>query len=143
MKIYLGADHAGFLLKEKVKSFLKNAIDLGNKKLDPNDDFPMYGKKVAQAVAKKKNNLGVLICGSGQGVCIAANKIKGIRAAVAENKQDAFLARKDDDVNVLCLSGRTTSFPKARIIIQTFLKTKFESIPRRKRRLNEIKALER
>ncbi|MBS3123274.1 RpiB/LacA/LacB family sugar-phosphate isomerase [Candidatus Woesearchaeota archaeon] len=144
-KIYIGADHAGFELKEKLKNYLKkkyNIIDLGNKKLEVNDDYPVFGRRVALKVAKDKKSLGILICGSGAGVCIAANKIKSIRAAVAEHIKDAFLARKDDDVNVLCLGGRNTKFQSAKKIVDKFLETKFEAVKKRIRRLNEIKKLE-
>ncbi|MBI5392076.1 RpiB/LacA/LacB family sugar-phosphate isomerase [Candidatus Woesearchaeota archaeon] len=142
MKVYLGADHAGFFLKEKIKKFLKNVVDLGNKRFEINDDYPIYAAKVAKAVAKNKKSFGILICGSGQGVAIAANKVKGIRAIVAENVKDAYLARKDDDANILCLSGRTLSLEKAKRIIKKFAETKFENIPKRARRLKEIRRLE-
>jgi len=148
MKIYIGADHAGFLLKERLKHYLKKrlrykVIDCGNKKLNKNDDYPIFGAKVAKKVAKDKNSLGVLICGSGQGVCITANKIKGIRAALAEHIEDAVLARKDDDCNVICLQGRFISFDKARKIVKAFLKTKFKAEKKYKRRVDEIKKLEK
>lgn len=145
-KIYIGADHAGFELKEKLKIHLKkkyHLIDLGNKKFEINDDYPVFGKRVALKVAKNKRFLGILICGSGAGVCIVANKIKGIRAALAEHIQDAFLARKDDNVNVLCLSGRSGSFETAKKIVHTFLETEFEAVEKRIRRLDEIKKLEK
>ncbi len=129
MKIYIGADHAGFVLKEKLKPYLKRmkyqVIDVGNKKLDKNDDYPIFAARVAKKVAKDKNSFGVLICGSGQGVCIAANKVKGIRAALAEHMIDAEESRKDDNCNVVCLQGRFTTFDKSRKIVKTFLKTKF------------------
>lgn len=118
-------------------------IDLGNKKLNNNDDYPVFGFRVAKKVSKDKNSMGVLICGSGQGVCIVANKVKGIRAALAEHKQDAILARRDDDCNVVCLQGRFTTFDKAKNIAKAFLKTEFKTIKKYKRRVNEIKKIER
>lgn len=143
--IYLGADHAGFKLKEKIKSWLdKKKIkyeDLGNLEYDKKDDYPRFAEKVAKKVAKEKS-VGLLLCGSGQGVCIAANKIKSIRAVVAEHIKDAYLARKDDDANILCLEGRTLKVELAQKIIIKFLETEFENIPRRVRRINEIKKLE-
>lgn len=147
MKIYIGTDHAGFRLKERLNPYLKKrkyrVIDLGNKKYDKNDDYPVFAARVAKKVAKDKNSKGILICGSGQGVCIAANKIKGIRAALAEHVQDAFLARKDDDCNVLCLQGRFTTFDKTKKIVNKFLATRFSKAKRYSRRINEIRRLER
>src|SRR3989338_5792816 len=133
-KIYLGADHAGFALKEKIKKWLTQKkisfVDLGDTTLKPKDDYPDYAVKVAKKVVKSKSK-GILICGSGQGVCIVANKIKGIRAALAEHIKDAYLARKDDDCNLLCLPGRTMNIKTAQKVVKTFLETKFENIPRR------------
>lgn len=147
MKIYIGADHAGFRLKERLKPYLRKlrhrVIDLGNKKFNRNDDYPIYGHRVAKKVAKDKNSFGILICGSGQGICIAANKVKGIRAALAEHVQDAYLARKDDDCNVICLQGRFTSFDRTRKIVKKSLDTKFGKEKKYKRRVNEIKKIER
>ena len=147
MKIYIGADHAGFRLKDKLKIYLQklkhNVVDLGNSVYNKNDDYPLFSGKVARAVAKNNNYSGILICGSGQGVCIAANKIRNVRAILAENTTDARLARNDDDANVLCLQGRYITDGKAKSIVKTFLGTKFGKAKRYKRRLDEIKALER
>jgi len=144
--IFLGADHAGFALKEKIKKKLTQQkmafIDLGNKKLKLRDDYPDYAARVARKVARLKG-IGILICGSGQGVCIVANKIKGIRAALAEHIKDAYLARKDDDCNILCLQGRGTNATKAMRIVQTFLETNFSTIDRYNSRINKIKKLEK
>ncbi len=145
MKIYIGADHAGFNLKEKLKIVLGKSyevIDLGNKKYDKNDDYPVYASKVAKIVAKNKNSFGILICGSGQGVSIAANKINGIRAALAENERDAYLARRDDNANIICLQGRYTNLKKAVKIAKKFLSTDFKALKKYKRRIREIKKLE-
>ncbi len=145
MKIYIGSDHAGFKLKEKLKPFLikYKVQDLGNLIYNKNDDYPVYGLKVAKAVSKNKNSIGILVCGSGQGVAIAANKVKGIRAAVAENVRDAFLAKNDDNVNVICLPGRYTKLILAKKIINKFLETKFSKAKRFTRRVNEIKKIEK
>ncbi len=145
-KIYLGADHAGFALKEKLKRWLdrKNIPyeDCGALILAPHDDYPDYAAKVARKVVQSKAK-GILICGSGQGVCIVANKIKGIRAALAEHIKDAYLARKDDDCNIICLQGRGTGADKAQKIVHTFLETKFSAFSRFKRRVNKVKKLEK
>ena len=147
MKIFIGSDHGGYKLKKQILSFLYKlgyyVADLGNKNYEPDDDYPIYAKEVAKTVAKTKDSIGILICGSGQGVCIVANKVRGIRAALAEHIKDAYLARKDDDSNVLCLSGRILNSEKANKIVKKFLETKFEDLPKRKRRLMEIKKFEK
>lgn len=146
-KIYLGADHAGFLLKEVLKPYLKKlgytVVDCGNTILDRNDDYPLFGARVARRVARHPYSKGILICGSGQGVGIAANKIKGVRAAVAEHIIDAIQARADDNSNVLCLPGRLLKKEKAKKIVFTFLNTKFKTEQKYRRRLREITELER
>ncbi len=144
--IYLGADHAGFRLKEQIKKYLlaqkSMVIDLGNLKLDKNDDYPDFGYKVAKAVAKDKNSNGILICGSSFGVCIVANKVRGIRAVSIDNVKDAKLSREHNDANVLCLSGWNLKFDLAKKIIVVWLKTKFSNAPRHKRRLAKIRKYE-
>lgn len=144
--IYLGADHAGFELKEKIKSWLKNKrvsfIDCGNLIFDQNDDYPDFAEKVAEVVVKSES-LGILICGSGQGMCITANKIRGAQAVIPFSKEEARLSRRHNNANILCLSGKYTSFPKASIITNTFLHTKFIPIARHVRRLNKIRLIEK
>ena len=147
IKVYIGSDHAGFVLKEKLKPYISKlkykVIDTGNKKYDKNDDYPIYASKLGKIIVKNKNSLGILICASGQGVCIAANKIKGIRAALAENVRDAILARRDDNSNIICLQGKYTKTLKAKLIVKKFLETKYEKVERFQRRINEIKKLEK
>ena len=144
--IYIGADHRGFELKEKIKKwFMKKKIhfkDLGDLKLKSTDDYPDYAAKVAKAVAKNKS-LGILICGSAQGVCIAANKIKGIRAIVPFNPKDAVMGRRDEDANILCLSGIFFTLMNAKKMIGLFLNTPFSGEARHVRRINKIRKLER
>jgi len=143
--LYIGSDHAGYVLKEKIKVFLYQKKipfkDIGNTKYEPTDDYPVYGYKLAKTL--KKNDKGILICGSSFGVCIVANKVKGIRAASIATKRDAKLARQDDDANICCLSGRHISFLRAKSIITTFLSTNFSSEERHKRRVEEIRRIER
>lgn len=145
-KIYIGADHAGFKLKEKIKSWLdrKGIIyeDCGDLILDMTDDYPLYAGKVAQQALKHKS-LGVLLCGSAQGVCIAANKIKGIRAVVPFSLKEARLSKEHTDANILCLSGWYTHFHQATLMINIFLNTSFSHESRHVRRLNQIKKMER
>ena len=151
--IYLGADHAGFKLKEKIKLWLvKNQIayeDLGNHKFDKNDDYPDYAAKVARRVVKEKTK-GILFCGSAEGVCIAANKVKGARAVNPGDVIKTRFARDHEDANVLCLAGGETKKPqpgmslgKSTKIIKAFLDTPFSKAKRHIRRLNKIKRMER
>ena len=142
--IYLGADHAGFDLKEKVKRWLERKGipygDLGNQVLNSNDDYPDYAIKVAKRVAKEKT-LGVLFCGSAQGMCIAANKVKGARAAVPFSIKEARLAREHNDANVICLSGWYYHFHKATKLIEAFINSEFSKEERHVRRIKKIEKL--
>ncbi|MBD3318335.1 RpiB/LacA/LacB family sugar-phosphate isomerase [Candidatus Woesearchaeota archaeon] len=145
MKVILGADHAGFALKEHLKKYLSakgyDVIDLGATVLKPRDDYPDYAARVAKRVVKH-NEPGILVCGSSEGVCIAANKFKGIRAVSAWSKKVAKLSREHDNANILCLSGWLLSKEKASGIADTFLSTAFSKEPRHVRRLKKIEKLE-
>ena len=145
-KIYLGSDHNGFKLKEKLKLWLeKKAIvyeDKGDLSFDQQDDYPDYAEKVARAVVRN-NSFGVLLCGSAQGVCIAANKVKGARAVVPTTLKEVRLSRNDDNANVLCLSGWFMHFHQATRLIEKFISTPFSEKPRHKRRLAKIRRMER
>jgi len=127
--IALGADHAGYLLKEKIKKHLTERKvefkDYGTFKLD-SCDYPEFGYKVSQAVVTQEANVGILVCGTGIGMCITANKIKGIRAALATDVETAQLSRLHNDANVLCLSGRKLEEDQAIKIVETWLNTSFE-----------------
>lgn len=144
-KIYIGADHAGFKLKQNIKDYLKNTgiafEDKGNTKMDSKDDYPDYGYKVAKAVAKNKSK-GILVCGSSIGVCIVANKVKGVRAAPVSTTRDAVLSREHNDSNIICLSGWNMSVTKAKKIIRDWLKTEFSQAERHKRRVSKISKIE-
>ncbi|MAF13707.1 MAG: ribose-5-phosphate isomerase [Parcubacteria group bacterium] len=156
MKVYLGADHAGWQLKEIIKKYLDQKKvsyqDLGNKVLDKNDDYPDYSLKVANAVIKDKKSLGILFCGSSAGACITANKVKGIRAASVRSLGEAKLARSDDDANIICLAGGQQVQQKvknvgvspalAKKIVTTWLDSSFSNAPRHKRRVGKIKKIE-
>jgi RpiB/LacA/LacB family sugar-phosphate isomerase len=126
----LGADHGGFELKETLKQYLLQrgltVVDFGAKSKDPADDYPDFALPAAQAIADGRAELGLLICTSGVGICIAANKVAGVRAGVAEDENDASLMRRHNDVNVLCLSGKKTSGEAARKILDAFIDGKFE-----------------
>ena len=126
--IIIASDHAGFLMKEKVKIFLNKSkiksLDLGTF-TEERVDYPDYAKKLALSV-KKKSSFGILICGSGIGVSIAANRFKEIRAAVCYNQLSASLARKHNNANLLCLGAILINFNNTKKIINTFISTKFE-----------------
>jgi len=126
----LGADHGGFELKETLKAFLRErgltVSDFGAASKDPADDYPDFAKPVAEAVAAGKAELGLLVCTSGIGVSITANKVAGIRAALVSDEETAKLCRQHNDVNVLCLSGKKTSAELAKKILAAFLAAKFE-----------------
>ena len=140
--IYLGSDHAGFELKQEVARLLRVAgedvTDLGALELDPDDDYPDYAFAVGQAVAENPEAKGILVCGSAQGVCIAANKVKGIRAVAVTNAEDAARTREHNDANVLCLSGWSLSPDDVAPIVEAFLGTDFTGEERHLRRLGKI-----
>ena len=146
MSIYLGSDHAGFAYKERLKVFLTKkgfeVVDLGNKELDPHDDYPKYAKKVAQAVVKEGDDgRGILICGSGSGMCMAANKIKGIRAAAAMTVKVARHSRTDNGANILCLGQSYLTLRLARKIVLAWLDTPTAHEPRHLRRIGQVNRL--
>jgi ribose 5-phosphate isomerase B len=143
--IVLGADHGGFELKEYIKTFLKSQSqfavnDLGTHSLD-SVDYPIFGKAVAEAVARGEAQYGILVCGTGIGISIAANKVNGIRAALVYDELTAKMSREHNNANVLCLGGRTTEPSKALKLVEIFLSTTFEG-GRHQRRLDEIAAIE-
>lgn len=143
--IYLGADHGGFSFKEKIKEYLKELKidfeDLGDSRFEGDDDFVDYAIAVAKKVAETGEK-GILICTNGEGMCIAANKIKGIRAVSPTNKKAAQQTREHLNANVLCLGEHTLSFREAKKIIKIWLETDFFPAERYIRRLNKIKNLE-
>jgi ribose 5-phosphate isomerase B len=147
MRIYIGADHNGYDYKQQLVAYLKRAgyevIDEGDGRRDPEDDFPQFAGRVIQAMRGDSEPFarGILICGSGQGMCMAANRFKGVRAALAWDQEEARAARNDDDSNVLCLSARYLDFDKTVSIVHTWLMTPFAGAPRFKRRIQEMDEL--
>lgn len=141
-KIYLGADHAGFKLKEAIEVYLEenNFVhqDMGNAKFVPEDDFVDFGKKVAQKVSTEKDSLGILICGSGQGMCMVANRFKKVRAAIGFSVASAKRAKHDDDNNILCLPARSLTQEHAIRIVRAWLNTDFSGFTRYKRRIKKL-----
>jgi ribose 5-phosphate isomerase B len=144
--IYLGADHRGFNLKEEIKKFLKEQNyafeDIGNFSYQLDDDYPDFAFKVSKLVAQNPESYGILICGTGNGMVIAANKIKNIRAALCLSSYLAEQARKTNDANILVLAADLTDGGTAKRIVKTFLETKFLEEERHKRRLLKIKEQE-
>jgi len=146
MKIYLGADHRGYSLKEKIAKWLfewgYKFVDLGADYLDHNDDYPLYAEKVGSMVGDNKDSLGILLCGSGVGVEVVANKIDGVRAAIGKSPEQVRAGRGDDDMNVLVIAADYTKENEAREMVNNFVKTKFAGKARHKKRLEDIKKLE-
>ena len=146
MKIYIGADHRGFKLKAILADFLRGlgyeVVDLGDDKYDENDDYPDFAGAVVRRVIEEPESRGILICGSGVGVDVAANKFKGIRSALAFNFDQARASRNDEDANVLSLAGDFLSEEDAKKIIEVWVKTPFSGEERHKRRLQKISDLE-
>ena len=145
MKVYLGTDHRGFDLKEKAKGWLTDWgwdwQDLGAYELDPNDDYPLYAEKVGVVVAKERA-MGILLCGSGVGVEVAANKIDGVRASIGKSPEQVKAGRNGDDMNILVIAADFTQEEEAKEMIKAFLQTKFAGKERFKRRLEDIKKIE-
>jgi len=145
MHIHLGYDHNGFPLKDELIRFLRVAgyvvIDHGNQSLDKGDDYPDFALPVAEAVAEEEDSKGILICGSGGGVCIVANKVRGVRAAQVDTELQAVSAANDDMANVICLGSKVTNLDTMKQLITTFLQTTFEG-GRHARRVGKVKAIE-
>lgn len=146
MKIYLAADHGGYDLKEDVKNYLQiedyEVEDLGNTQKDPHDDYPDFIIPLAERVSVEEDSVGIIFGRSGNGEQIAANKVKGVRAALCTSPQMATKAREDDHANVLALGGDYLDFEFAKEIVESFLKTPFSDEERHMRRVNKIKEYE-
>ncbi|NQV00724.1 MAG: ribose 5-phosphate isomerase B [Parcubacteria group bacterium] len=145
MMIYIAADHAGFNLKEELKKYLEELEyeyeDLGNKVLKLEDDYPDFALKLAKKVIET-NEKGILICATGFGMAMAANKIKGIRAAVCWDDFTALQSREHNNANVLCLGSKIIDLETAKKIVRTWLETDFSNDERHVRRLEKIEEIE-
>ncbi|MEK9157573.1 MAG: RpiB/LacA/LacB family sugar-phosphate isomerase [Patescibacteria group bacterium] len=143
--IYIGADHRGFELKEKLKEFFDELgfdfEDVGASEHNPDDDFTVFAERVARHIIDHEDR-GIVICGSGVGVDEVANKITGVRCGLAINKEQIRAARHDDDINVLALASEHTSEDDAKEIVKIFLDTEFSSEDRYKRRIHQIQDIE-
>lgn len=146
MKVIIASDHAGFRLKQRIKKYLKKKKieyeDLGTNSLN-SVDYPDYAIRVAKKVAESKETKGILVCGTGTGMTIAANKVKGIRAVAAYDAYSARMSRIDNDTNVLGLRGRFFPYEKVNKIISVWLNTPFSGEERHKRRIKKIADYER
>jgi ribose 5-phosphate isomerase B len=145
MKIYLGADHAGYELKNALYEHLIHSgyevEDLGAKTLEKEDDYPRYAYAVAVKVLGGDDDLGILICGSGQGMSIAANRVNGVRATLAWSEETAVAAKKDDNSNILVLPSRYITEDEAFAATESWLKASFDRDPKYARRLDELEEL--
>lgn len=146
--IYIGADHRGYKLKETLKIYLKelnfNFEDLGAHEINPEDDYPDYATLVAKKVAEDlEKNRGILICGSGVGVDVTANKFKGVRSALCFDASQARASRNDDNTNILSLSADFTDENSAKEILKIWLETPFSRLERHVRRVEKIKKIEK
>lgn len=145
LRVALGADHGGFTLKNDLFSRLRDTheiLDAGAHTLDPTDDYPDFVLAVARLVASGQVQRGVLVCGSGVGACIAANKVAGIRAGLCHDTYSAHQGVEHDDMNVLCLGARVIGIELATELVTAFLKARFSNEERHCRRLGKVLAIE-
>ncbi|MEK7602860.1 MAG: RpiB/LacA/LacB family sugar-phosphate isomerase [Patescibacteria group bacterium] len=147
MKIFIGSDHNGFHMRGELVQYIKRAgydvEDEGEKRQDPQDDFPVVARRIVKDILGSNDDdpRGILICGSGQGMCMAANRFRGIRAALGYDMATVRDARNDDNSNVLCLPAKTLAKDKSRVIVETWLNTPFAGATRFKRRIQELDSL--
>ena len=146
MNIFIGADHRGFAMKEGLIAWLTQqgyqVVDMGATDFTEGDDYPDYAMRVAEKVVEHSDNKGILLCGSGVGMAVAANKTKGVRAANIQSVDVAKSARNDDDINILALGSDVVSLEDAQAITATFLATPFSESERHTRRVEKINMLE-
>ena len=145
LRVALGADHGGLLLKNELSTRLREAyeiLDLGANTFDPTDDYPDFAKAVAQAVASGQAERGILVCGSGVGACVAANKVPGVRAGLCHDSYSAHQGVEHDDMNVLCLGARVIGIELAMELVKAFLDASFSAGERHRRRLDKVFKIE-
>lgn len=146
MKIFTGSDHRGYLLKEKINSWIfrwgYTFTDVGAFIIDPFDDFTKYVSEVASLVANNQKSKGIVLCGSGVGADVLANKFDGIRASVGKDKNQVKKGRSDDDMNILVIASDFTKEAEAKEMVKIFLKTKFSGKARYEKRLSDISKIE-
>jgi ribose 5-phosphate isomerase B len=146
MKIALGTDHGGYPLKDRMVSSIEQAghtvVECGATAMDPSDDYPVFAERVARAVQSGAADRGLVLCGSGVGASVAANKVRGIRAALCHDTFSAHQGVEDDDMNVLCIGARVVGPSLAADLVESFLRAKFSGAERHRRRLEMVKAIE-
>lgn len=145
MKIYLGGDHRGFELKQKLFDYLAkehDVQDFGAREFTDNDDFVEYAINVALKTSQENSSRGIVICGSGAGVEIASNKVKGVRSSLGQSRDQVKKAREADDINVLAIASDFTDFEKAKELVDAFLGTQYINSENHQRRIEKIKAFE-
>jgi ribose 5-phosphate isomerase B len=145
LHVAIGADHGGFWLKNELVERLHkqyDIADLGAHKLNPDDDYPDFAESVARAVASGQVQRGILVCGSGVGACIAANKVPGVRACLCQDTYSAHQGVEHDDMNVLCLGARVIGIELATELAFAFLNARFSKEARHRRRLKKVLAIE-
>jgi len=145
MTIAIGADHGGYELKQLLIPLIKKSfpiVDMGAAAYDASDDYPDYAIAVAHAISNHQADKGIIICGSGVGACVAANKIAGIRAAICHDTYSAHQGVEHDDMNILCLGARVIGIEVAKEIVTAFLQAEFINADRYQRRLDKVLALE-
>ncbi len=146
MKIAFGSDHAGFEIKEEIKSFLTSLnidfVDLGAYEFDALDDYPDFAKNVGYAIRNGEAQKGIIVCGSGVGASITANKIKGVRAGLCHDGYSAHQGVEHDDMNVLCIGSRIIGIELIKEIIISFINAKFSGEERHSRRLQKLLDIE-
>jgi ribose 5-phosphate isomerase B len=147
MRVAFACDHAGWALRERIVAELSGAghdvVDCGPPELVPGDDYPDAALAVARALTAGRADRGVLVCGSGVGACVAANKVDGIRAAMCTDSFSARQGVEDDDMNVLCLGARVVGEELAADLLRIFLAARFSGAERHRRRLEKIAAIEK
>ncbi|PWT74510.1 MAG: ribose-5-phosphate isomerase [Proteobacteria bacterium] len=146
MRVGIGADHGGFGMKQELAKLLTNdgheLVDFGNQVLDLNDDYPDFAIPLARAVASGEVERGVLVCGSGVGASVAANKVRGARAALCHDDFSARQGVEDDDMNIICFGGRTMGIAIAWLCTKSFLAANFSGVERHSRRLAKVADLD-
>jgi len=147
MRIAVGADHGGYPLNERVIEELRTAgheiTDFGTHDESISDDYPDYARELGEAIQRNAVEIGILICGSGVGASVAANKLKGVRAALCGDTYSAHQSREHDDCNILCLGARVTSVELAVEIVRVFVAARFTGDERHRRRLKKVLEIER
>jgi len=147
MKVAIGADHGGFELKQEIGALLKSdgheVLDLGALAYDSLDDYPDFALAVARAVAAGEVERGIVVCGSGVGATVAANKVRGVRAGLCHDTYSAHQGVEHDDMNVLCLGARVIGIEVAREIVRSYVGAAFSGEERHQRRLNKVLSAER